>query len=100
MSKTQPILRTSVIPPRPGSRATGGTEGGAPSRTAIVLVTALVGVFGAIPATIQARKAASAGYPTRPYWKAFWVTFAISVVVYFVVLIGIYLALFAFLAAA
>ena len=49
-----------------------------PDKVAIIVVSALFGPFGAIPANSAAKQAAAMGLPTRPYWKAFWVTWLIS----------------------
>lgn len=52
-----------------------------PDKVVIIIISALFGPFGAIPANIAAKKAATKGLPTKPYWKVFWVTWLISSVV-------------------
>jgi len=49
-----------------------------PDKVAIIVISTLFGPFGAIPANSAAKQAAAKGLPTRPYWKAFWVTWLIS----------------------
>jgi hypothetical protein len=49
-----------------------------PSLVPTILITALVGVFGLIPASMAAAHARSVGANGRRYWKAFAATFAIT----------------------
>ena len=49
-----------------------------PSKAAIIVISAIFGPFGAIPASAAAKSAAAKGLPSQPYWKAFWVTWLIS----------------------
>jgi hypothetical protein len=46
-----------------------------------VATTAVGGIFGAIPASMYARRASEAGEQGRKYWKAFWVTLIIVSIV-------------------
>lgn len=62
-----------------------------PSRTATIVVTALFGLFGAIPAAIHGSRAERNGGSSKPYWVAFGVTLLVSVLVY-VVLFAVLLA--------
>ena len=51
-----------------------------PGVGAIVLVTLFLGLFGLIPAAMKSSRAEALGYPTTPYWKAFWLTLLLPVV--------------------
>ncbi|MDO5500248.1 MAG: hypothetical protein Q4F67_11285 [Propionibacteriaceae bacterium] len=56
-----------------------------------VIVTALVGVFGLIPAAMAATRAQELGHPVGKYWRAFGITLAIAflvqvLLVFFIVL--------------
>lgn len=56
--------------------------GPAPAVWPTVLVTALLGLLGLVPAAISASAAQGRGRPTGPYWKAFALTLVIAVVVW------------------
>lgn len=53
-----------------------------PSRTATIVVTALFGIFGAIPAAIHGGQAERMGGSSKPYWMAFGITLVVSVLLY------------------
>lgn len=52
-----------------------------PGLTLTVVISALFGPFGAIPAAVHASAAAAAGQPRGRYWVAFFVSWGISTVV-------------------
>lgn len=58
-----------------------------PSIAATVVITLLFNLWGLIPAIIHSRRAAEGGYPTRPYWKAFWLSLLIPTMLAVVALI-------------
>lgn len=51
---------------------------GPPSLAPTVVVTALFGLFGVIPASVHAARARSIGWPGGRYWKAFGITLAVT----------------------
>ena len=42
--------------------------------------SSFLGLFGLIPAAMKSSRAEALGYPTTPYWKAFWLTLLLPVV--------------------
>ena len=52
-----------------------------PSRTTVILVTAILGLWGAFPAHSATNDSFAAGQPTQRYWVAFVVTFTIEWVI-------------------
>lgn len=70
-------------------------RGSAPSRTATIVATIFLGVFGAFFASHAANRARASGHPPEPYWKAFWVTLAITIgagIALYAIVIGLLLA--------
>ena len=55
---------------------------GLPSTATTIVITALFGLFGLIPAAIHSKRAEQMGVPGNRYWKAFGITFAIAAAVY------------------
>lgn len=70
---------TSTLPPLPGPVPQSRPL---PKLTATIVVTALFGLFGLIPAAIHASRAQSAGRSGRRYWQAFGITLVVSAVVW------------------
>ena len=66
-----------------------------PSLALTIVITALFGVFGVIPAAVHAGQANAAGHSGARYWKAFGWTFAISVTASVLVTVLMYGAIFA-----
>lgn len=69
--------------------AAAGTPAALPSLALTVVVTALFGVLGLVPAALHARRAERAGTTGRFYWEAFGTTFAVCVVLYGVALVAV-----------
>ena len=63
-----------------------------PDRRMTIVISILFGPFGAIPAKNAARQARERGYPTQPYWTAFWVSWLASSAAVVVVSIAVTLA--------
>lgn len=60
-----------------------------PGTGLVIVITLLFGLFGLIPAAIRASQAETLGHPGGAYWKAFWFTLLIPVVVWAVVIASI-----------
>jgi hypothetical protein len=92
----------SGYPQQPGYPPMGGPQA-VPSRTTTVVITALFGLFGMIPAYTHGKRAEAVGVPAGRYWKAFGITLGIVAAVYvafFVVLFTFVLSVGTTLAAA
>lgn len=61
-----------------------------PSIALTVIITLLFNLWGLIPAFVHSRRAADGGHPTRPYWKAFWLSLLVPMVLGAVALIGFF----------
>ena len=68
---------------------------GLPSTTTTIVITALFGLFGLIPASMHSKRAQAMGVPGTRYWKAFGITFAIAMTVYIALIAIMFSVLFA-----
>jgi hypothetical protein len=79
-----------------GSTAPRASYAQAPGIAAVIIYTALFGVFAAISANGRAKKAEAMGLPGRRYWMAFVVTLAVSttvsILLWVILMVGIGLA--------
>lgn len=71
-----------------------------PALTLTIVISALFGPFGAIPAAIHASAAAAAGQPRGRYWVAFLVSWAVSTAVVVAATVLFYVLLLSTLAGA
>ncbi|MEI4273034.1 hypothetical protein TEK04_15000 [Klenkia sp. LSe6-5] len=71
-----------------------------PSRTMTIVITALFGVFGAIPAAMHGSRAERLGGSSKPYWMAFGVTMVVSIVLYVILFAGVIAAMAAAISSA
>ena len=51
-----------------------------PAITTTVVITFFFGLFGLIPASMHSSRAREMGQATNKYWKAFWITFGVELV--------------------
>jgi hypothetical protein len=66
-----------------------------PSRVPTVLITIFFGAFGAIPAHLHGKRAEQLGGSSTPYWKAFGVTLAASVLAWIALIVALVVFVFA-----
>ncbi len=52
-----------------------------PSTVLTIVITFFFGLWGLIPASSAASQARATGHPTKPVWRAFWITFLVPIAV-------------------
>ncbi|MEI4273035.1 hypothetical protein TEK04_15005 [Klenkia sp. LSe6-5] len=84
MTATPLAAPSGLLPAATPSRAVAPVA--LPGCALTVVVTALFGLLGLVPAAVHASRAEQAGASGRVYWEAFGTTFAVCVVFYVVAL--------------
>lgn len=82
-TRPTPTFSAAPYPAEHGSRRPP------PSTEVVWGVTLFFGLLGVIPAAIQASAARQDGYPTAPYWRAFWIPAVVVSVIWIAIFASI-----------